>query len=228
MENTRERTTENIKLKPDNILLSIHYCLYDFFGPLHWWPADEELEVIVGTILTQNTNWKNVSKALKIIKENNLLNVRTLFEIDEKYLGTLIKPCGYYNLKAKRLKNFISFFYQKYKGSTKKMFSKDCWLLREELLNINGIGPETADSILLYAGEKPVFVVDAYTKRIFKRHKLLSEKDNYEQIQRYFMEQLPSDERLFNEFHAQIVMVGKKYCKRNNPDCQKCPLSEFF
>jgi endonuclease-3 related protein len=108
------------------------------------------------------------------------------------------------------------------------MFSKDCWLLREELLNINGIGPETADSILLYAGEKPVFVVDAYTKRIFKRHKLLSEKDNYEQIQRYFMEQLPSDERLFNEFHAQIVMVGKKYCKRNNPDCQKCPLSEFF
>jgi len=228
MENIRERTTEKIKLKPDNILLSIYYCLYDFFGPLHWWPADEELEVMIGAILTQNTNWQNVSKAIKNIKENNLLHVKTLFEIDEEYLARLIKSCGYYNLKAKRLKNFIAFFFKKYDGSTKKMFEKDCWLLREELLGINGIGPETADSILLYAGEKPVFVVDAYTKRIFQRHKLISKKDRYEQVQSYFMERLPLEEQLYNEFHAQIVMVGKKYCRRNNPNCQDCPLSEYF
>lgn len=220
-----KKSTEKSKAISDNrILLSIHRRLTNFFGQLHWWPGDSELEIMVGAILTQNTNWQNVGKAIKNLKENNLLDVKSLFEIDEKYLGKLIKPCGYYNLKAKRLKNFISFFYQKYDGIAEVMFSKDCWLLREELLSINGIGPETADSILLYAGNKPIFVVDAYTKRIFQRHNLISEKDNYEQIQQYFMKNLPHDCHLYNEFHAQIVILGKNYCKRNNPNCQDCPL----
>ncbi len=209
-------------------LLAIHQCLSKFFGPLYWWPGDSALEIMVGAILTQNTNWQNVSKAIEIIKKKELLDAKALVHIDDQYLGQVIKSCGYYNLKAKRLKNFIRFFYQKYNGSTEKMFNRDWLLLREELLDINGIGPETADSILLYAGRKPVFVVDAYTRRIFQRHEHVPPEDSYEQIQQYFMRHLPQDYRLYNELHAQIVMVGKNYCKRNNPNCSDCPLSTFL
>jgi len=212
----------------DSKLLLIHQCLSDFFGPLNWWPGDSALEIMIGAILTQNTNWENVSKAIKKIKENELLNVKALFQIDEQQLSQLIKSCGYYNLKAKRLKNFIRFFCQKYDGLTEQMFKEDWQYLRGELLTVNGIGQETADSILLYAGGKPVFVVDAYTKRIFLRHEFVSSEDSYEQIQQVFMRNLPGDYRLYNEFHAQIVMVGKKYCKRNNPNCPDCPLSRFL
>ena len=183
---------------------------------------------MVGAILTQNTNWQNVTKAIKRIKEYNLLKVTELYNIDEKDLAQLIKSCGYYNLKAKRLKNFINYFYQFYDGSTEKMFRQDCYILREELLKINGIGQETADSILLYAGEKTVFVIDSYTRRILQRHKMIhfdSNKDSYEKIQMFFMNNLPQDHKLYNEFHAQIVMVGNNYCKPGNPDCQNCPLS---
>ena len=208
--------------------IAIYQCLATFFGSLHWWPGDSKLEIMVGAILTQNTNWQNVSKALEKIKKEELLEVETLYFIDEKYLAQLIKSCGYFNLKARRLKNFISFFYQNYNGSTEKMFSRDLRSLRLELLQINGIGPETADSILLYAGEKPVFVVDAYTRRIFQRHKYISPKNNYQQIQDYFMAYLPRDHRIYNEFHAQIVMIGKQYCKRKKPNCQECPVSIFL
>lgn len=229
MGNIKKGSTKKVKLKfDDKILLSIHLCLYSFFGPLHWWPGDSALEVIVGAILTQNTNWNNVSKAIERIKKEELLDVESLFSIDERYLGQLIKPCGYYNLKAKRLKNFISYLYLKYNGSTEEMFNRDLLVLRTELLELNGVGPETADSILLYAGEKPIFVVDSYTKRIFQRHNYISAKDSYEQIQQYFMKNLPQDYHLYNEFHAQIVMVGKNYCKPDKPDCEKCPLSVFF
>jgi len=209
-------------------LLSIHRCLSIFFGPLNWWPGDSSLEIIVGAILTQNTNWQNVSKTIEKIKEEGLLDVKVLFYVNEQYLSQIIKSCGYYNLKAKRLKNFIRFFYQKYDGSIKKMFNRDWRLLRRELLAINGIGLETADSILLYAGEKPVFVVDAYTRRVFQQHKHISREDSYAQIQQYFMNHLPRDYRLYNEFHAQIVMVGKNYCKHKNPNCRDCPLSKFL
>jgi len=211
-------------------LLNIYQRLRDFFGPLSWWPGDSKLEIMVGAILTQNTNWQNVSRAISRIKEYNLLKVTELYNIDEKYLAQLIKPCGYYNLKAKRLKNFINYFYRLYDGSTEKMFVRDCYSLREELLGINGIGQETADSILLYAGEKPIFVVDSYTRRILERHKMIqcdSNKDSYEKIQAFFMNNLPKDHNLYNEFHAQIVMVGKNYCKLGKPDCQKCPLSSI-
>jgi len=216
------------KWNDDSKLLLIHQCLADFFGPLNWWPGDSALEIMIGAILTQNTNWENVSKSIKKIKEKELLNVKALFQIDEQELSQLIKSCGYYNLKAKRLKNFIRFFYQKYDGLIEKMFKEDWQYLRGELLTVNGIGQETADSILLYAGGKPVFVVDTYTKRIFQRHELVSSEDSYEQIQQVFMKNLPEDYRLYNEFHAQIVMVGKKYCKRNNPNCPDCPLSKFL
>jgi endonuclease-3 related protein len=137
----------------------------------------------------------------------------------------LIKPSGYYNIKAQRLKNFINLFVNKFEGSAEKMFSDDSKELRKELLKVNGIGPETADSILLYAGKKPFFVVDAYTKRIFSRHKLISKDSTYYQIQEFFIKNLDRDVKLFNEFHAQIVMLGKTICTSKNPDCSKCPIA---
>ncbi len=209
-------------------LITIHQCLSNYFGPLHWWPGDSALEIMVGAILTQNTNWQNVSKAIERLKEAKLLEVKSLFDVDEHELSQLIQSCGYFNLKTKRLKNFIHFFYLKYGGSTERMFHQDWFSLRNELLHINGIGPETADSILLYAGEQPVFVVDAYTRRIFLRHQYILPQDNYEDIQQFFMENLSEDYQLYNELHAQIVMVGKNFCKRNNPACRTCPLLKFI
>ena len=202
----------------------MHQVLLEFYEPLHWWPGESKLEIMVGAILTQNTNWQNVSKAIQKLKEEGLLDISALLLINEESLGKLIKPCGYYNLKARRLKNFINFLYYKFDGSVGKLFKTDWQVLREKLLKVNGIGPETADSILLYAGEKPVFVVDAYTKRIFSRHGYFSGEENYQEIQHFFMTHLPPDHFLYNEFHAQLVMVGKDYCKKNNPICPQCPL----
>lgn len=201
--------------------------LYRYYGPLHWWPGDSVLEIIVGAILTQNTNWENAKQAILKMKEKKLLELRMLVKISEQELAQVIKPSGYYNLKAKRLKNIIHFIDQKYDGSLVKMFNISWKVLRTELLSIKGIGDETADSILLYAGKKPVFVVDAYTKRIFQRHGLISNNDQYQQIQKICMKALPVDYILYNEFHAQIVMVGKEYCKQKKPRCHECPLHDF-
>ncbi len=206
----------------------IHRKLLQFYGPLHWWPAETKLEIIIGAILTQNTNWQNVVKAIENLKREGLLNVSALFHIKEECLAELIRSSGYYNLKTRRLKNFIRFLRSQYGGSLKELFSGDWRALRKELLSINGIGPETADSILLYAGEKPVFVVDAYTCRIFQRHGYFTGKDGYDRVQHFFMTYLPPQVSLYNEFHAQLVMVGKDYCLKNNPKCSECPLSVFL
>lgn len=211
-----------------NQLRAMHQRLLNFYGPLHWWPAETKLEIIIGAILTQNTSWQNVVKAIENLKREGLLNVSALLQIKEESLAELIRSSGYYNLKAKRLKNFIRFFHSQYGGSLEELFSSDWRALRKELLNINGIGPETADSILLYAGEKPVFVVDAYTCRIFQRHGYITGKDSYDEVQQFFMTHLASQVSLYNEFHAQLVMVGKDYCLKNNPKCAECPLSIFL
>jgi len=208
-----------------DILLKIYKNLYDFFGPLNWWPGDTPFEVMVGAILTQNTSWRNVEKAINNLKKENLLEPQKLYCINQEKLAQLIKPSGYYNIKARRLKNFINIFVNEFEGSAKKMFSGDGGELRKKLLNVNGIGPETADSILLYAGNKPFFVVDAYTRRIFSRHKLISKDASYHQIQEFFSQNLDRDVKLFNEFHAQIVMLGKTICTSRNSDCAKCPLT---
>ena len=208
-----------------DILLKIYQSIYNYFGPLNWWPGASPFEVMLGAILTQNTAWKNVEKAINNLKKENLLEPQKLYRIKQEELAQLIKPSGYYNIKARRLKNFINLFINDFKGSTEKMFSGDSGELRKKLLNVNGIGPETADSILLYAGEKPFFVVDAYTRRIFSRHKLISEDSTYYQIQEFFIKNLDRDVKLFNEFHAQIVMLGKTVCTSKNPDCTKCPIS---
>ena len=211
-----------------DILLKIYKSLYDYFGPLNWWPGATPFEVMVGAILTQNTSWSNVEKAINNLKKENLLEPRKLYRINQEELAQLIKPSGYYNIKAGRLKNFVSIFVNDFEGSTEKMFSGDGRKLRKKLLNVNGIGPETADSILLYAGRKPFFVVDAYTKRIFSRHKLISKDSTYYEIQEFFIKNLDKDVKLFNEFHAQIVMLGKTICTSKNPDCAKCPIAFLF
>ena len=212
-------------MKKQEILLKIYNSLYNYFGPLKWWPGDTPFEIMVGAILTQNTSWSNVEKAINNLKKENLLEPWKLYLINQEKLAQLIKPSGYYNIKARRLKNFINLFVNEFEGSAEKMFSDDSEELRKKLLNLNGIGPETADSILLYAGKKPFFVVDAYTKRIFFRHKLISKDSTYYQIQEFFIKNLDRDVKLFNEFHAQIVMLGKTICTRKNPDCAKCPIA---
>jgi len=206
------------------LLLKIYNLLYEKFGPRHWWPGDTRLEIIIGAILTQNTAWKNVEKAIKNLKREGVLKVRPLTRIPEKKLARLIKPAGYYNIKSHRVKSFLSFLNTKYNGNLNRMFKRETQKLRSELLGIKGIGPETADSILLYAGGKPVFVVDAYTKRVFSRHNFAAQETEYEGWQRLFQDNLPSDVKLYNEFHALIVELGKELCRPNNPMCAKCPI----
>jgi endonuclease-3 related protein len=179
---------------------------------------------MVGAILTQNTNWGNVEKAIGNLKKYKVLTPAKLHSLSIRRLASLIQPAGYYNIKAKRLKNFLSFFLGRYKGNL-KVISKGATLnLRQELLAVNGVGPETADSILLYALNKPVFVVDAYTKRILARHKYIKSEANYEQIQDLFMRTVKRDTHLFNEYHALLVRLGKEYCLKNKPRCNLCPL----
>lgn len=211
-------------IHPGRKPLKIYKLLFDFFGPRYWWPAETPLEVIVGAILTQNTSWANVEKAITNLKKYDLLSVRKLRQVNPLHLAKIIRSAGFYNLKTKRLKNFINFLFSDYKGKLSLMFKAKTGRLRRELLSINGLGPETVDSILLYAGGKSVFVVDAYTKRILSRHKLIAKESEYSQIQEYFMKSLPRNAKLFNEFHALLVQLGKDFC-RKKPMCLKCPLS---
>ncbi|MEW6103168.1 MAG: endonuclease III domain-containing protein [bacterium] len=209
-------------------LEKIYNLLYNTFSDMNWWPGETQFEIIVGAILTQNTAWKNVEKAIENLKRENLLSPGKMNEIPEEKLANVIKPSGFYNQKAKKLKAFINFLFLRYSGSLEKLFEKGLFFLRNELLSIHGIGNETADSILLYAGNKPIFVVDAYTKRILARHRIIDEKATYNAIQSIFMENLPKDVFLFNNYHALLVKVGKDFCKKTNPLCKRCPLNEVY
>jgi endonuclease-3 related protein len=193
-----------------------------FFGPQGWWPADSPFEVIVGAILTQNTAWTNVEKAIANLKKENLLCPEALYKVRMRKLARLIRPCGYYNIKAARLKNFIDFLFSRFGGSLSRMFRLGTDELRSQLLSIKGIGWETADSILLYADNRPIFVVDAYTRRIFACRGLLNGRPSYEDIQTYVMKDLPRLSQLYNEFHALIVRLGKDFCRKSS--CQDCPV----
>lgn len=210
-----------------NKLLRLYNVLYKHYGPQYWWPAKTRFEVIVGAILTQNTSWRNVEKAIRNLTEKKILNPAAIKRIRKKKLAGLIKPAGYYNVKAGRLKNFTDFLFKNYDGSLKKMFSQDMAGLRKELLGVNGLGFETADSILLYAGQKPIFVVDAYTKRILFNHNLISSGHEYHDVQRLFMENLPADSALFNEYHALLVRLAKDRCT-TSPKCDSCPVKSML
>lgn len=193
------------------------------YGPQGWWPAESRLECIIGAILTQNTSWKNVEKALKNLKNNDLINFNNLLRISLPELAEIIRPSGYYNLKATRLKNFVEFIKENYDSKIENMLNEKTTVIRKKLLLINGIGSETADTIILYALEKPVFVVDRYTYRIFNRHHLITEKTSYEDIQKLFTDSIEQKTQIYNEFHALIVRLGKDHCKKS-PKCSGCPL----
>jgi endonuclease-3 related protein len=208
------------------LLMNIYRRLYQAYGPRHWWPGETSFEVMVGAILTQNTSWKNVEKAIQRLKMNRVLNPEGIYYLKKSQLAPLIRSSGYYRIKADRLKSFVDFLYEEYGGDLKRMKRERMVELREKLLGVKGIGPETADSILLYGLKRPIFVVDAYTKRVLSRHGMISEKASYEEVQKLFMEHLPPDEKLFNEYHALFVHLGKTLCKKK-PQCYICPLKEI-
>jgi endonuclease III related protein len=199
----------------------IFYLLLEQFGPLHWWPAETPFEVCVGAILTQNTNWVNVEKAIANLKREGLLSATALRDLPTERLAGVIRPAGFFNVKSERLKSFVAWLYARHGGDLARMFAGDWRKLREELLSVRGIGPETCDSILLYAGGKPSFVVDAYTRRLFSRLGLISAAAGYEEVRTLFMGHLTPDVELFNEYHALIVQHCKVYC-RKKPLCGSC------
>src|SRR3989338_4172150 len=220
------------------MLYDIYLVLLNSFCKQHWWPVTEEgklhpeysdgpknekqqLEICFGAILTQNTNWRNVEKAIVELNKNNLIDAKKINKIDVKRLALIIKSSGYHNQKAKKLKNFCNFLLNNYNGKLNLLFNNNINELREQLLSINGIGPETADSIILYAAKKPIFVIDAYTKRILNR--IGYKEKSYDELQKLFMQNLPNNERLFNECHALLVELGKSICKKE-PLCKKCPV----
>ncbi len=209
------------------LFLRIYQALYRHFGPQNWWPGETKLEIIIGAILTQNTSWKNVEKAIKNLKAEKLLDEKKLYLQKEDEIAKFLRPVGYYNIKAKRVKEFIRFLTERYQGKIENLAKKRGDLLRRELLKIKGIGKETADSILLYALNRPFFVIDAYTKRVLARHKILNKEADYDTGQKLFHQNLPRKPKLYNEFHALFVRLGKTYC-RKEPDCQNCPLANFF
>jgi endonuclease-3 related protein len=207
-------------------LTEIYQLLYDAFGPQHWWPGDTRIEIITGAILTQNTNWTNVEKAINNLKAADCLSAEKIHRLELSQLAELIRPAGYFNIKAKRLKNFLDLLFENYNGQLTNLESLNTEQFREELLAVKGIGRETADSILLYAFNRPVFVVDAYTARITIRHRLIEPDADYEQLRYLFESNLPEDIQLFNEYHALLVRTGKDFC-RPKARCPACPLEKL-
>jgi endonuclease III related protein len=237
-------------------VIRYYVALYARWGPQNWWPAQSRLEVIVGAYLTQNTNWGNVEKAILNLRRARVLSVKGLREIPVRRLEGLVRPAGYFRQKARQLKTFIRFLDENYGGSLDRMFAQPTEKLRQELLALKGVGPETADSILLYGGNHPVFVVDAYTRRVLERHRITAGKAKYEEIrtlleaavtgarpEQFGVDQHGTEPRHpvsrmsrasrselaqhYNELHALIVRVGNQYC-RSTPKCEECPLRQFL
>jgi len=209
-------------------LSDFYYTLYEELGPQHWWPAGTPFEVIVGAILTQSTAWTNVETAINNLRRQQLLTPQAIEKVSLPRLAKLVKPSGYFRQKARKLKAFVKFLRTDYAGSLRRMFATPTIELRQRLLAVHGIGPETADSILLYAGNHPVFVVDAYTKRLLTRHGLAGEKTKYEEMRTLFEKSLPREVQMFNEYHALIVHVGKTWCRPRDPRCTECPLGQYL
>jgi len=204
-------------------LRAMYRAMLHVLGPQGWWPGRTRCEVIVGAILTQNTAWTNVARAIANLRRARVLTPEALAALPAPRLARLIRPSGYYKTKAGRVKRFLRFLRARYALNLSRMFTRRASILREELLAVSGIGPETADSILLYAGGVPVFVVDAYTRRILGRHGLIRSDATYDAVQALFMKNLPPDTALYNEYHALLVAVGKDFC-RPIPRCARCPL----
>ena len=203
---------------------NFYKTLFNKYGPQYWWPAESKFECIIGAILTQNTSWSNVLKSISLLKKNDLISLDKIDAVPLDVLAQIIRSSGYYNQKALKIKRFVNFVIDNYSGNLSRFLNEDLYTLRNKLLSIKGIGPETADSIILYAANKPVFVVDAYTHRILVRHNLITEDTDYDGIQEFFMDSLPEDAAMFNEYHALLVKLGKEHCRKKNPICDGCPL----
>ena len=209
------------------ILQDVYERLFAAYGPQHWWPGDSPFEVIVGAMLTQNTSWKNVERAIDNLKQADVLDATRMHEMPTEELAELIRPAGYYRIKTARLKNLLALIANLHDGRVENLLATSKTELREQLLAVNGIGPETADAIVLYASQQPIFVVDTYTARVLTRHGWINEEADYHQIQEYFHLELPENVDLFNEYHALLVKVGKQHCGRK-PECEECPLCELL
>jgi endonuclease III related protein len=218
-----------VRPSPPQFVLGAYYdALFAAYGPQHWWPGRTRFEVIVGAILTQNTAWTNVEPAIANLRREKLLTPASIETVPFPHLARLIRSSGYFRQKAKKLKAFVHFLRREYQGSLTKMFRARTASLRKQLLAVDGIGPETADAILLYAGQHAVFVIDAYTRRLLERHGLAEPRDRYEDLRQLFEVALPRDPSLYNEFHALIVHVGKHYCRARHPRCQDCALNSLL
>ena len=220
-------------LDPATSLVKVYPLLRERYGHQGWWPGETPLEICVGAILTQNTNWRNVEKAIANLKQRNVLNFHTLVALELSELAQLIRPAGYYNLKAQRVKSFLDLTADRFEGHIEKLFELETAPLRELLLSINGIGPETADSILLYAAQKPSFVIDAYTKRILTRHGWALPSDNYDSLKQLcetHLTKVPTSGLIdyWQDYHAQLVQVAKEFCLARSPRCQGCPLEPLL
>jgi len=210
--------------RPKPALTTIHRRLLAAFGHQHWWPAETPFEVMVGAILTQNAAWPNVERAIANLKRARKLDPRAILALSGAELQRLIRPSGFFRVKARRLRSFVDYFVTQYQGSIARMRREPLARLRPELLAVHGVGPETADSMLLYALDKPVFVVDAYTRRILERHRLIAHKAGYEDVRAVFEDSLPRRVKLYNEYHALLVRLAKTHC-RPKPHCDDCPLA---
>lgn len=205
----------------------VYRALFRAWGPQHWWPGRTRLEIIVGAILTQNTAWPNVEKAIARLRRARALNLRALHRAPRKRLAEWIRPAGYFRVKARRLRAFTSLVARRFGGKLENLLALPTPVLRKTLLSVHGIGPETADSILLYAAGRPVFVVDAYTRRVLSRHGWISPRASYDDIARLFTSSLPRRARLYNEYHALLVRLGKEHC-RPRARCEGCPLQPWL
>jgi endonuclease III related protein len=212
-------------MKPN--LKRIYDCLFRRYGPQHWWPADSRFEVILGAILTQNTSWRNVEKALTQLRLRGLLSYHALSRMSAAEIAPWLRSSGYYNQKAQRVRVLLDYLEQRYQGSLSIMSRQQTGVLRQELLDLKGFGPETVDSILLYAFDRAVFVVDAYTRRVFSRHGLCPEPISYNGLQQWIQANIPAEVPYYNEFHALLVVLAKEHC-RSKPGCSGCPLEPLL
>jgi endonuclease-3 related protein len=209
-------------------LLAAYERLLTAFGSQHWWPGDSPFEIMVGAVLVQNTSWRNVERAIENLREAGVMAPRAMDALPPEELAELIRPAGYYQVKTKRLRNLLKFVIETFDGSLDDMFASNPDTLRGQLLSIHGIGPETADAILLYAGGLPTFVVDTYTHRVLARHGWIGYDAGYHEIKDYFESALPKDAALYNEYHALLVRLGKDFCRRSAPKCEACPLFDLL
>jgi len=213
---------------PQPPLDEYYNSLFTALGPQHWWPGKSQFEIIIGAILVQNTSWQNAATAIVRLREAGLLSSTQIRRVPLGRLQRLIQPSGYYRQKARKLKAFCNFLQTEFGGSLKRMFATPTIVLREKLLGVFGVGPETADSILLYAGNHEVFVVDAYARRMLMRHGWIGERAKYDDVRWIFERRFPGDVQRFNELHALIVAAGKNWCRPQQPKCDECPLGRYL